>query len=532
MNNDTPVEPIAEEAREENDSTRHDKRLLRSKLPADPSVLYAALQLASDKNIRISKLADTVLLDPVITLEVLSKANTTYSSADKAGITAVQSAVIRIGSENLAELFLELKNREEIADKDVSLEFESTRRLATRAGQVAEILSNHLQRDISETAQTAGNLAYIGQMLCCNGLGKSYLELSSLKRRNALAYRLHSTYKIDLQGLQIQYLKDKGFPGFIFFAFDKELKCKTSAQSSLRFITESAIEIVEAIEDGKWEKYLSPHTFPGKSNLRLLKISDHAFELIKEEIEEILDLEKKAKGDFSVPFEEIEEPSLEFTTNTLDSIQIESLPPEIDSIDEVKIEQIPNEPSSPNEIPVSSKKEYDRTDLSVDSQAIFGLMQYLCEEADSVSSLLKDLMAILTEQGPFNRAAIIQMLVDTSNAKIHTAIGEDFEEIDPNMNLEINDPLSPISLLATRVQSFNCEEKSDNTSPFGITSYAVSPITPLNSSPLILYADCGLSRPVPLEARKVFRMVVQLLNRAIPQVAEKAEKKRQAAETA
>ena len=76
MSEDMSVESKELDSEEEkgSNSARYDKRLLRAALSADSSVLYSALQLASDKNIRITKLADTVLLDPIITLEVLSKA--------------------------------------------------------------------------------------------------------------------------------------------------------------------------------------------------------------------------------------------------------------------------------------------------------------------------------------------------------------------------------------------------------------------------------------------------------------------------
>lgn len=556
INNDS----LNSEEEEETGSKRvsYEKSILREKLPADPSVLFSALQLASDRNIRITKLADTVLLDPIITLEVLSKANTTYSSIDKAGITAIQTAVIRIGSENLAELFLEIKARKEIADPDVQLEFESLRKLASKAGVVAEIMSNHLQRDISETAQTATSLAYIGQMLCCKVLGRSYLEFSSLKRKSALAYKLQSNFKIDLQKIHMQYLKDKGLPGFIFYAYDKELKCKTSAQSSLRFITDSAIELVEAIEDGKWDKYRSTNTFPGKSNLRLLKFHEGVYDLIKEEIEDAMGFNVQALGisDSSsvesitddtfiasrgnltidtIPEKTIEEkfPILEdrpsesdpeesvsksMSTNTI--VIPRSILPK-DTSPELASRTIDSEIAFP-----SNPAEYSRTELSVDSQAIYGLIQYLCQEANSVSTLLKDLMSILTEQGPFTRAAIIEIGPTSNSPQIHSAIGEDFEDLIGQQDLQISDPLSPITLLATRVRSYNSVVKSDPLTPFGITSYAISPITLNSSSPLILYADCGISRPVPLEARKVFRIVVQLLSETLPSVSERSQLKR------
>ncbi len=504
-------------------SVRLDVQLLSANLPANPSVLESVLQLASDKNIRITKLADTVLRDPVITLEVLSKANTTFSTADKTGIAAVQSAVIRIGSENLVDLFLEIQSREDIDDYDVEIELESLRKLAAKAGMVAEIISSHLQKDIAEAAQTAAILSYTGQMLCCKVLERAYLEISSLKRRTALTFKLQSHFKINLQEIQIQYLKDKGLPNTLFFAYDKELKCKTSAQSSLRFITQSAIEIVEAIEDDKWDKYLSTNTLPTKSSLRLLKISDSIFSIIKEEIEEALEYNAKEKvkesiDDLSLANSEQEE-DLEVTA--------------IDySVETPLAEPIPSNTivlSRENllkEIETTPKPQYTRKELSVDSQAIYGLLQYLCQEATSVTGLLKDLMSILTEQGPFTRAAIIEYSSPPQTPLIHSAVGEDFEEIRKNDKLDISDPLSPLSLLAIRIQSYNSVEKDDPCTPFGITSYAISPITSQSLNPLVLYADCGVSRPVPLEARKVFRIVAQLLNDVLPHVSERSRIKR------
>jgi HD-like signal output (HDOD) protein len=521
--------------------------LLNLKLQPDEQILETALSLASDKNVRISKLAEAVLKDPVITLEILARAN---SLSDEHGsIAAVQTGVIRIGSKQLLSMLKDLKKRvRKDIDPDVSVEYSSLRRLSERASIVSEILSAHIQRDIIEISQTCALLSYIGPMILCQYLDREYLELSHLRKRNALAYRLQSKYNINYNAMFLRYLKDRNLPSVIFYAFDKELKCKTSAQSSLRFIVESAIELVEAFEDGKWSRYGPGGNLPPKSNIRLLKISDAQFGSIFEEIEYSLGIAKPkieaGETDYSRIRSKDEDSSItddkdmlasklasfNNENNTADEVPIASLSISLDDdelnaptviVDRDELMELISSSGSAVFIEKTSQNlEYEKGSLSTQSQAVIEMVEFICKGAESSRSLLEELMSTITDQGPFNRAALIQINNSKESALIKSAIGEEFSQITPPVELFVEDPLSPLSTCATRVSSFNSYTNNgikDLIAPFGISSYAISPIKLNSSYTFVLYVDCGEHKPLPLEARKIFRIVVGLLNNSLPQ---------------
>lgn len=521
----------------------------------DKEILESAISLASDKNVRISKLSDMILKDPVITLEILSCANSL--SNEKASISAVQTGVIRIGSSQLIELLQNLKTRiKEDLDPDVSVEYSSLRRLGERATIVSEILSSHLQRDIIELTQTCALLSYIGPMILCHYFDREYLEVAHLRKRNALNYRMQSKYGFNYNEAYLTYLKARNLPSEIFFAFDKELKCVTSAQSSLRFIIESAIEIVEAYEDGKFIKYVPGVELPPKSALRLLKINEAQYATIYEEIEYSLgsgvaNKEYDVKNDMlqaspDVNFEAIIEHSESSHDEAIkDNSDIEGLDQHFSIEEKVSSSFQDNSDLNKNKYitegivlrkeelmelisssgsavfieKTSSNIELEKQKLQKESVDVIESIEFICKSAENSRSLLNELMSVITQNGPFLRAALIRINDLRNGALIEEAVGEEFSDINPPLDLVVNDYLSPLSTFCTKVRSFNSYSSSgikDIISPFGISSYAISPIRLHDETSFVFYADCGEHQPLPLEARKVFRLIVAILNKELP----------------
>jgi hypothetical protein len=527
------------------------KQLLSINLQPNEEIIKEAILLASDKNVRISRLSETVLKDPVITLEILAIANSSSMTSEKTSIAAVQTGVIRIGSKKLLSTLTNLKNRiRNDIDLDVAVEYHSLRRLSERASIVSEILSSHIQRDVIEISQTCALLSYIGPMILCTYLDREYLELAHLRKRNALAYRIQSRYGVHYNDMLIRYLKERHLPSIIFYPFDRELKCKTTSQSALRLIVESAIELVEAYEDGKWMRYGPSGNLPPKSNIRLLKISDAQFANIYDEIEYSLGISKPAteveESDSPIPHitesynsstiqitSEIEETGEMELDNTLeesenqDKIQVVFDTPHYDEDEEIKTpsvvlerDQLIDFLSHGSAVFIERTHDnlaYEKNTLSKEAQEVLESIEFICKGAESSQSLLEELMSVITEQGPFSRSALIQVNNSGETAILKSAIGEQFSEIDPPYELFVEDPLSPLSTCATRVSSFNAKGIKDIIAPFGISSYAISPIKLNSNKTFVLYVDCGEHKPLPLEARKMFRLVVALLNKALPE---------------
>lgn len=521
-------------------------QILKLKLQPDQHILEQAIKLASDKNVRLSKLSETIIKDPVLTLDILANANSL--SQEKTSIAAVQTAVIRIGATQLQEQLRNFRERiNQKADPDVMIEFSSLRRLGERASKVAVVLSSHLQKEVIETAQTCALLSYIGPMILCQHLDREYLKITHLRKRNGLAYKLQSQYGINYNETFLRYLKDRNLPPSIFHAFDKDLVCKTTAQSALRLIVESAIEIVEAFEDGKSSRYSPASSLPPKSKVRMLKIPDEQYTLIFEDIERSLGILKPKVEVGETGYESTDEDTTSesfelsksqkaivsklasFNDAVAEEAPISTLSLPLDDearnaptviVDRSDLMDLISSTGSAVFIERSNDNlEYEKRSLSKESKAIIEMIEFICKGAESSKSLLEELMSVVTSQGPFTRAALIQISESRESALIQSATGENFSEISAPAELFVDDPLSPLSTCATRVSSFNSYTTNgikDLIAPFGISSYAISPIKLKSSYTFVLYVDCGEHKPLPLEARKIFRIIVALLNQSLP----------------
>lgn len=517
-----------EDTIDHNESTDHSsptswrKRITQTELPPDEEILSHIIELLSDKNVRISKVSEAILKDPVTTLEILYRANSGVHANDKNKVSAVHTAVVRIGSEELLNICKALLERATTTSNEIAAELNVLRSIGCRAGLIAEILSSHLQRDIIEVAQTCALISTYGQMLACYTLKEKYLELAHIKKKSTLNYKLLSLFSFDTAKVQLEYFQKKNLPNMVFFAFDKELKCKTTAQSSLRFVVESAIELSEAQEEDKLSKYKYFHKLPAKSSLRLLKINENAYEYIYSEIEEALGLgsgigneEHRLSSESSISSSENQNEDAQTPKIQAESLRVSS------TIKMDRSELINFFSSSENAVYIEKDAdviEQERSELSPSAEAIIGMMQSICTNAKSAQELIKDMMEVVIEKGPFIRTAVIELGEGRKEAFIHSALGDDFNDLENLKSIQVKDPLSPLSTVITKVQSFNSKTLQDNISPFGITSYAISPIKSKSETQLVFYADCGTERPLPFEARKVFRLAVALLNDALPKL--------------
>jgi hypothetical protein len=129
----------------------------------------------------------------------------------------------------------------------------------------------------------------------------------------------------------------------------------------------------------------------------------------------------------------------------------------------------------------------------------------------SSEDLLRGILGILTEEGPFEKTALIVVAKDRHSAIVVAARGP---EINNGQTLVLDDPLSPLAQCFSKVQSFG--SKSSRESPWGSKAFALAPIDADHDTPVALYADCGTSGSISFEARRIFRAVVDILNQKLP----------------
>lgn len=549
-------------------------------LPAESRILREARKLAEDKNARISILADVLAGDPVLTLELLRFANA--GAGERQGIASAPRAVVRLGSEAVIELLDQIADRSELLEPSVFAAFESLRDSAVRVSGIALRMAQVISRELCESAQTAGLLSYTGHMIACIYMGEQYAEIAESQKRSTLAYRVQQLRGFDLHEVMLDYLRQNSVPESLMYAFDRELKCKTPLQSSLRFIVASAVEIGDAFENGKLDRYSPGKTLPSTSSLRLIKASEqqyrNMFEAIdeflnpKEPEEELVAVAKPALPPQSPQINDEEEhqnldappstdePSAEQSLENSSAKQASEPMSPLDELLTTGQVSIPEAPKNKEMESYSSERAYtinrsgfDRSNvkarptlvlgkrgfagydpdaqptnfidsepeeiaretetLSEEAQKVVGLISSLCQQSENSQDLLLRLMNMLISEATFDRAALITLKGHRQTADIHTAIGDGFVD---GAEITVKDPLSPLSLCLNQIKSFNVKNFSDDIAPFGVSSYAISPIRVKHSEPVVLYADCGEDRPLAFEARKMFRLVVGLLNRTLP----------------
>ena len=538
---DNQAQPLDQE------KTAPRRPILSLELPPDRAVLAEARMLVADKNTRTTTLARLIAQDPVTALALIRVANATFFSADRPAITNIQTAVVRLGSQTIIELLDSLAQRADLPSEEEMQAFESLRTLSRQSSLVARIIAQMTHNEIAELAQVAGLFSYMGHLLACAFLGSAYAEESKARKNTALIYHLAQYFRLDLNAIRVEYLRKNGLPHVFFYAFDRELKCKNNTQSALRFIVESSVEMVEAYKDKRWDKYEPGKPLPAKSALRLLQMNEmqyeHIFDTIDsylgssegqsdeeriEELEREEEIPEIAVSDEAVVEEALEKPEEEADdviarqrTSTL-ILRRDGFPHRLKNAAEVaELQQKTfgtfDPAAQPTNFIENNEEELDeeQKSLSPDGQKVLDLIANLCKQAGNAQGLLVKIMKLLINEGPFVRAALIVLQSDRLGAEIHTAVGEGFVE---NESITVRDPLSPLALCLTKIKSFNVKNYQDLLSPFGVSAYAVSPIKVKHDAPVVLYADCGLDKPLPMDARKVFRLVVGLLNQTLPRM--------------
>lgn len=462
------------------------------------SVVEKALMLMRDPNVSISELAAAVSHDPVVTIELIRAANVMFVTQNRPAILSARNALVRLGSESIVAALEKLAARPAFTDTAVAIEFERLRVISNWVSDVAGFVAGACHQDLLEESESAALFTNIGHMLACTKFGATYVKLSKSLSRPSLNWRLLNEFSFDTKAQMIAYLRHCGLPNSVFFAFDRDMPVKNPNQAALRFIVESAFELVEAFDSERWGRYSPKGELPSKSSLRMLKLSERQYEQIYESCH---------------TYREALLASIVGSREVGVSLQDSSTPAD----EEKSGAGVSSAPQvEPTYIESSATEEESYTEqLSTDAQKVLQLLARMCTEAKSAQDLLQKLLSLLVDDAPYSRAALIVLGKDHRSAYLHTSTGEGFDE---NQRIALNDPLSPLAMCLTKIRSFNSQGGTDLAAPFGISAYALSPIKIKNPTPVVLYADCGLTEPVGLEARKLFRLVVGLLNTTLPRL--------------
>lgn len=530
--------------------TRSHRAVLSLVLPAEPEELSRARQLAGDRNVRVDNLVACISQDPVLSLELLHAANAEGFRAGRPLVSTTQAALIRLGSAPVLKVLEKIAEHPQLPSEPLRNEFEQLRLFGRRASLSAKIIATAMLRDIADEAQTVGLMCNIGQMLACVHFGNSYLELTHSASRSSLNYRLAHNHNFDPRQIQVAYLRKYGFPEHLLFALDREIAQKNPDRLVLRFVIEAAVELVDAYDSHKFDRYKPAGTLPRQSALRMLQLSDKQHENIYDRVLEYLDLtrtleEKKSldrqsearqshQVEVALPTLPTESPKAETilgnhtsdNRSLLDDCGSDLSPsgdPQSTKANRTRPQRRERKPSvafrsisfrgTPSFIEAkSADSSPELGDPGNEKQRLLASVKGLCQTAEDTVQLLGEIMQLLTSTGTFVRTAVMTISSDRREASVELASGT---EIEVGRRIELNDPLSPLSACLTKLQSFNSQNISDITAPLGVSCFAVSPLKISGTSPTVLYADLGLDGALTVEHRRVFRAIVGLLNQTL-----------------
>ncbi|MCB0317182.1 MAG: HDOD domain-containing protein [Bdellovibrionales bacterium] len=509
-----------------------------------------ARKLISDKNIRVEDLATCCAQDPVLVIELLKSANAMFFSVGRSPITSAKVAIVRLGSDTVLSIFEKINERVQVDDEDVLHWIEHHRSRCQRTSIIARVFAEAIARTLADDAQAAGLLLNIGEMLATQHLGRQYVELAEELKRSGVNYRLSNDFKFDVEKMGATYLRRNGIPEALLFAIDRDAMNRSQERAVLRPLVQAASELVEAFDNNRWEKLAPGKNLPSKSAIRLLQLDEGQYLKIYERASEYLFsarlLEEKNKQKaISNNFDDNSSP----IAVGLSSVQ-EALQDEIFDLlgggSEEKSEQKENAPTSnavrpstqiteiqaelidpSDQFKLSPKNKAEKTAPRANKPAqqivapalatrgkgtkIVSDLANLIEDASSSEEVITNILAKLVDQGPFEKTALIVVSKDRKNAIVVASRGPGMGN---GLKLELKDPLSPLAKCFSKVQSFG--NKSNEASPFGSKAFALSPIDADHETPVALYADCGNDASITFEARRIFRTVVDILNRRLP----------------
>lgn len=536
-------------------------------MPPDVPVWQEARRLVTDKNIRVEDLAIIAAQDPAIVIELLRTSNAMFFSGGRSPITSVKTAIVRLGSDVVLETLDKMKERPPLENDDIKHWFETHRNRCKRTSIVATILAEALARTLVDDCQAVGLFMFVGEMIAVLHLGETYTKLAEELSRSGINYRLAQDHKFDVEKMGVTYLRRHGVPEALLFVLDRDARARTPDRAVMKPLCQAAAEMVDAFDNNRWEKLAPGKTLAPKSSLRMLQMNDAQYLRIYERVSEYLFslrmLEEKKKQEALLGATPAASQAAEDSAKQSPTQQ-SALQSEISSIIKGGTPAAPSRPSAASAsapekpkpaaspTPGAQKKQGTTTVIKETNEQLneqFSLkpsaaqtkvvprvekkaelkeppklrtsagnqvvnnFTNICGGAKTSEELLKGLMQMLVDNGPFEKSAIIVVSKDRSKAIVVAARGPN---IGNGQTIELSDPLNPLAQCFSKVQSFGNKEAA--CSPFGSKAFALSPIDADHDTPVALYADCGNNNSLTFEARRVFRTVVELLNQKLPQI--------------
>jgi HD-like signal output (HDOD) protein len=449
-------------------------------LAPDAAILVQARINASRPALPLRELSNLIVHDPVISMAFFHTANSViYAGASTAD--SFDSILPRLGVNKIVKILNELHDLPTIGNERIADTLEVLRFNCRRTSIISLIVATVLQPQRAEIARLSGLLADVGHMLCLMNFGDSYCDLIEQHGRGGIAYRVQKEHNVDIKRSLVTYLQSRGVPEQMWLAYDENTQ-KTGQDLKMALMVRAAIELIEAADSGKIEKFNPDNELPARSSLRLLDVSgaDH----------------NKIFKTCLAYLKKFEEEAPEGAGMLLTSLEEETVEPESDDPMDQPI-KIPTYPAP--QIKAKSREKL---------QQLFDL----CETERDEGKLLESTVQVIVGDGLFSRAALIS--VNTERAEGVVVQGAEFG-LATGSTFPIDDPLSPFYHFRVQIKSTNIKQVGAN-APFDQSAYALGPVgLPTDNDRLVLYSDVAGDGSLSMEMRKIFRLALTVIGEAL-----------------
>ena len=310
----------------------------------------------------------------------------------------------------------------------------------------------------------------------------------------------------------------------------------------------SAAEMVEAFESGRWESLSPGKKIPPKSSIRMLALDDDRYAALHAKIERYFSggsvdeaydqdpaqiLEADSAAPAVVPSAPLPDAAAPETAPEPDQPAPQLQPPDLQQASHIAaIEAALIEAAQPRAMaasrphsapPEPPPREHEsrrrKLDFSAKADGTLALVSSLCREATDAAQLIKEVIEQLAKTDFYLRMA----LIDISGGPRRPCPAEIWEKGGYRQDeISLSDPDSPLFRNFTVVQSF--ADAARGASPFTCRAYALAPIVEASGhNKRVLYVDCGDIPVFPIETRRAFRRIVDVINARLTQLAKAAD---------
>ncbi len=259
-------------------------------IPPNTALLRAAHATLLRTSLKSDALGRLVSRDPVLMLELCKTiSSTAYARGDTLNIMPPGQMITILGVAAINELLQSLDKRRFPESPEVVECVEEARAKCLKVSGLARLIGNAADPLLAEQCEVLGLFARFGDMIAAIYLGETFVAAKQEESGRAkLAYRLAREHAFDLEKAGIRYLSTRGLPEKVVACIDRDSQISSAELINRKLVVMSALEVLNAFEESKWDRYEPDKSLPVRSYLRPLKFLGMGYERLFEDLSEYL----------------------------------------------------------------------------------------------------------------------------------------------------------------------------------------------------------------------------------------------------